>query len=186
VLPTLWRREFLSPPFPGGDVAFYVSHPQALPENWKDLRWVWTAGLSTWRALAARGIWVNGTDDGLGEQRPNVDHLLSAAPREWVKLSHASAEEMHLSQMRLLATYRLVRQESPRLDLDGYTHFYWRSFSQFQEAARLYPQILRAHHSCGVGNTAGRIGEFLRKREDARDVEVFLNEDDWRAHHGFS
>lgn len=181
VPPSLFDREAIVVEAPKAD-ALYVSHPHALPKNWTgydlDGKVLWAAGLMTWRALAVRGFWVNGTDDSLGEKEPEIEHLAPA--RSWVKLSHAEAPET----MPVLATYRLIPKTFDAATIEGFTHYYWKSFSQFQRALELAPAIRSAHHSAGHGNTARLMRAFLGEADGNR-VTTFLNEADWRQHFGF-
>ena len=49
---------------------------------------VWAAGRQTWQRLAARGIWVHGCADGLGDdERPPID-LLAGRALSWIRLTH--------------------------------------------------------------------------------------------------
>ena len=47
----------------------FISRQSALPQNAiiDNSNIVWVSGLDTWRNIAERGIWVNGSSDGLGE-----------------------------------------------------------------------------------------------------------------------
>ena len=49
--------------------SIYVSRISAIPykSKIKSNNVIWTSGLRTWKNLAEKGIWVNGTSDGLGE-----------------------------------------------------------------------------------------------------------------------
>lgn len=182
VPPALFEREVIEVSAPKED-ALYVSHPHALPKNWTgyDLegKLLWAAGMMTWRALAVRGFWVNGTDDSLGEKEPAVEHLAPA--RSWAKLSHAEAPET----MPVIATYRLVPKSFDAATIQGHTHYYWKSFSQFERALELAPSIRSAHHSAGHGNTARLMRAYLGEEEQSQ-VSTFLNEADWRHHFGFN
>jgi hydroxymethylbilane synthase len=53
----------------GADTGLLIARADALPiDSAVDERTiVWTAGLTTWRKLAARGVWVTGSDESLGE-----------------------------------------------------------------------------------------------------------------------
>ncbi len=147
---------------------WYVSHPDALPEGAPAGIPIWCSGLMTWRALARRGYWVRGCDDSLGEG----DH------EGYTKLGHADSRELGAG----LATYRLVPRSfsDPARDLGiaGRTHFFWRSISQFERVSGLCPEILKAHHACGPGATARFLGGRVER------LEIFLDEKDWRKHHG--
>lgn len=150
---------------------------------------VWCAGLQTWRQLALRGIWVNGTAEGLGETEPTrIETLLAfapGAPVAWLKLTHeTSARDAKLSgssagqaeEMTALATYRLVPLETVP-DLRGKTHFFWMSGSAFTRALELYPEIRSGHHACGPGKTYQHLRSVLG---EAASLTVYLSREDWR------
>ena len=153
---------------------WYVSHPDAWPLDLQpdrsDLRSprIWCSGLMTWRKLAQRGFWVEGCDDSLGE----------SLPPGFTKLGHVDSPELGAG----LATYRLIPLpvSNPRKDwkIDGKTHFFWKSISQFERVSQSCPEILEMHHACGPGSTARAL------RDRVRSLEVCLDEADWWRHHG--
>ena len=168
-------REQLDVEQPEGEAGYWIARSDALPENWSldPSRPVWTAGLKTWRRLAERGIWVNGSAEGLGESEdPRVD-LVAGRPVRWIKLTHDRAEaEQGLER---LATYRLVSASAPP-DLSSYTHFFWTSGSRFLEAIERQPQIADRWHACGPGNTFQIIREKLGGDEK---LDVWLSHEAW-------
>ncbi len=158
-----------------GGRGIWVAKSEALPESWELSldQLVWTSGLDTWEKLAARGVWVNGSAEGLGEVEDM--QLGSLAPEaEWVKLSHSDAEDV--SRFPMIANYKLIPKSNPP-DLKGKKCFYWMSGSSFREALKKYPEILDAYHACGPGNTY----QFLRKMigNDSR-IGIFLSYDSWK------
>jgi hydroxymethylbilane synthase len=132
--------------------ALFVARAEAVPDHLQigTHQLVWTAGLQTWRRLAEKGIWVNGSSEGLGEsERPALDALVG--PVAWTKLSH---QEGHSSPgMELVPTYRLEpKAETP--DLRGKTHFFWLSTTAFERARQLFPnEILNGYNAAGPGST---------------------------------
>jgi hydroxymethylbilane synthase len=89
---------------------------------------VWSAGIDTWRRLAARGIWVHGSDESLGEGGGAALRNLFPRVEHWVKFSHSQGYDSPHSER--VSTYRLARC-APLADLTGRTHFFWRSGAQF-------------------------------------------------------
>jgi hydroxymethylbilane synthase len=137
------------------DKLLLISRENALPREVspKSHSLLWTAGLSTWKALAEAGYWVSGTLDGLGEDElPDLSALTSLP---WLKLSHA--ETNAVEKMPVLATYDLVQKNSDGAaapaNFNGITHFYWMSASSFEEAKKKDPDLLKKRHFCGPGNT---------------------------------
>ncbi|MGD9598605.1 MAG: hypothetical protein AB7G76_13565 [Steroidobacteraceae bacterium] len=140
----------------GAHIGFLVARADALPEACDpgSEQTLWTAGLDTWRKLAARGHWVSGSDESLGETGALTARALFPQVTRWIKLTHAAGYDTpHAERM---ATYRLERI-APLEDLRGHTHFYWRSGAQFTEYLRAYPGLRSAWHGCGPGNTLAMI-----------------------------
>jgi len=157
----------------------WVARETAVPEGFKPRAdaALWVAGVKTWKKLAARGFWVTGTAEGLGESEPpRVETLFGKKTIDWLKLTHAASAEA--AGARALATYRLrplAAAESP--DLSARSHFYWMSGSAFERALELNPDIKAAHHACGPGLTY----THLRNRLGSDAViGVYLSPEDWR------
>lgn len=152
----------------------FVAKTEALPENTPifEESVVWVPGNRTWRQLAERGVWVNGSTDGLGEQEPAMTEIL-AGPLEKIKLSHDGAPTDDDTQ--LIATYKIVDGDVP--DIQSKTDFFWPSFSTYQQVAKKYPDVKTKRHYCGPGNTYA----LLRKElgPDAK-IEICLSYQEWR------
>jgi len=174
------RREPINISLPANE-GIYVSHPEALPTAWSshsfEKKFVWTAGTSSWAKLASQNIWVHGTDDSLGESLPQIEHLANTAV-QWTKLSHENAGGL----IPLSPTYRLA--DLP-VNFDAFancTHFFWKSAKHLHRALELAPQILSAHHSCGMGHSSDEIQSLIAPNK----VHIFLDESDWRSHFGLN
>lgn len=166
--------------FVDASTGLLVARAEALPEGWPATPGsvVWTAGLETWRRLAARGVWVSGSDESLGETGAQAARHLFPHVARWVKLTHAAGHDTpHATR---LATYRLERV-APLEDLRAHTHFFWRSGSQFLEYLRANPRLREAWHGCGPGNTLaiiraaigpGRVRAFLSAGQFAAEMAV--------------
>ncbi len=147
---------------------FWISRAEALPENFEipEARWVWCAGVPSWKKLLARGLWVHGCSDSLGETRPEIDALAGEkgdAPLQWLKLTHREAT--HLTEFPALATYELIPRRSEPPDWQGCTHFFWSSGSLFLRALELAPELRQAWHFCGPGNSYREIVQALGSAE---------------------
>jgi hydroxymethylbilane synthase len=154
---------------PGGD-AFRVSRADALPATWSlpEDAIVWTAGSATWRRLAARGVWVNGCADGLGDdQDPAVD-LLAGRALAWINLTHDGA-----SRPDALATYH-VDVPLPD-DLGARSHFYWTSGEIFRRALARWPSIKHGWHGSGPGRTRQAIEAAIGTERTG----VWLDRESW-------
>ena len=169
------RREPMGVAQPSGERDLWAARAEALPEEWTvdETRLVWSAGLKTWKRLAARSVWVNGSAEGLGEdEEPRAD-IIARRPIRWVKLTHDRAEAE--GGMDRLATYRLISHGQPP-DLSAFTHFFWTSGSRFLEAVERQPEILDGWHACGPGNSWKIIHERLGS--GAR-LDVWLSREQW-------
>jgi hydroxymethylbilane synthase len=154
-----------------------------LPDDWtvSPEQLVWAAGGTTWRRLAARGVWVNGCADGLGdEEHPNVAAIAEREPR-WLRLTHTDA--LHADgvgagfsrpDMDAVATYS-VQTTLPE-DLSQRTHFFWPSGSLFREALSRWPEIANCWHASGPGRTSHVIRSTLGPDPQFR---VCLDYDEW-------
>lgn len=159
--------------------ALWVARANALPESFTiDADTVvWTAGVATWKKLAERGIWVNGSAEGLGEsESPRIDTLFGQVAL-WLSLTHSPVPGLRErdSGMPKLATYDLVaRAELP--DLRQKKELYWMSGSAFIAALARYPEIRNARHASGPGRTHEALREALG--DDAK-ITIELNYSAW-------
>jgi len=160
-------------------VGLFVARSEAWPDGYlpRPRQIVWSAGIDTWRRLAARGIWVHGSDESLGECGGRDVSTLFPRVQRWVKFSHDHGYDSPHSER--VATYRLERR-GPLEDLSGRTHFYWRSGAQFYDYLQANPEIRGAWHGCGPGNTFSmiraaigedRVRAFLSAEVFRREVE---------------
>lgn len=169
------RRRALAASAPGDGGGFWVARAEALPDNWRvgTDRLVWAAGLTTWKRLAARGIWVHGCADGLGDAESPALEALAGRPVSWHRLTHATAAAGDPSA---IATY-VVDDPLPD-DLPARTHFFWTSGTLFQAALQRWPELRHRWHGSGPGRTWRTITETLGSSGRAR---VWLDYEDWRA-----
>ncbi len=131
---------------------------------------IWVSGTKSWFRLAARGVWVNGSDDHLGYRFPRrIETLLGHAP-QWLTLTHRTSPASPS-----LATYELV-PDTESLELEACEFFYWRSGSAFLRALELAPRIRNKVHAAGLGRTHDILKQTLGN--DAA-IFTFLNEEDW-------
>ncbi len=157
------------------DRAIWVSRANALPAAAEIPmeQILWCAGPESWRKLAARGVWVNGSAESLGEtEDPAIETLASAAGQarggiRWAKLTHGGVPGMPKVESRIgihalesIATYQLTPRAKPP-KLSGKGEYYWMSGSNFLAAFRLYPEIAKDWHFCGPGRTYPAIREIL-------------------------
>ena len=127
----------------------YVSRSNTLedPDLIDKSNIIWTSGIETWKSLAKKGYWVNGSSDSLGEDNSKEESPFKKI--SWLKISHKDNLD---DSKELLATYKLTPLDiSSRLDECDY--FYWMSASSFQLATKQYPEIINRNHACGLGKT---------------------------------
>ncbi len=157
------------------DTGLLIARAEALPVNSgvDERTIVWTAGLTTWRKLAARGVWVTGSDESLGETGASAIRAWYPGTSRWLKLTHADGFVTDRAQ--LLPTYRSLRRQN-LTDVGRYSHFFWQSGTQLREYVAAFPSLANAWHGCGPGNTY-RIARDLLGPERVRP---FLNAPQFR------
>lgn len=156
----------------------FVAREMAWPDSFvlRDDGFVWTAGLKTWKSLAERGVWVNGSSESLGEREihalATIAQNVTGHVPSWTKLTHELAANVQVNgvdetlenpHVVSVATYALSAvAQSP--DLRGRTHFYWMSGTAFDRAVQLQPEILSAQshvHASGAGHTHDHLKRHL-------------------------
>ena len=153
----------------------WISRQSALPQNARidNSNIIWVSGLDTWKNIAERGIWVNGTSDGLGEDMdPKIKSLTN---NEWIKLTHLDSPVSRIKNV--IHTYKLEKNEIS-LNFENKNYFYWMSSSAFKYAITNYPSIQNKFHFCGPGNTYNEIKKILG--DDSKNLTVELSYKDWK------
>jgi hydroxymethylbilane synthase len=161
--------------FADARVGCFVARSEAWPDGYapRPGQVIWSAGIDTWRRLAARGIWVHGSDENLGENEKSGIQALFPRVQRWVRFTHEHGYESPFSQQ--ITTYRLERA-APLADLSGRTHFFWRSGAQFYDYLQANPEIRGAWHGCGPGNTFSMIRAAIGEER----VRAFLSAEGFR------
>jgi len=152
----------------------WISRKSALPEkaNISSSNIIWASGIKTWKELAKRGVWVNGTADGMGEDfNPNISNLTQLP---WIKLTHSLAPKTMINNV--IATYEL-KEKPIEENLSNKKFFYWMSSTAFKYAVREYPDILNANHACGPGNTYNEIKKVIK---NSNNLQIALSYSDWK------
>ncbi|HMG72589.1 MAG TPA: hydroxymethylbilane synthase [Pyrinomonadaceae bacterium] len=167
-----FEREAISMKPADGALALWIAKADALPDDWRPGggQIVWASGVQTWKRLAQRGVWVNGSAESLGEQEPHNIDTLAGKDLKWLKLTHAVGYDE--GTMPVLQTYRLVPKDG-HLNLQGKTYFFWKSGSSFEHALSLNPWIKSMTHFCGPGNTR----QILEKH--GMQPHIFLDHAQW-------
>ncbi len=158
------------------DKCIWISRQTALPKNTNidSSNIIWVSGLETWQNIAKRGIWVNGSSDGLGEDIDSNIHYITQ--NEWIKLTHEDAPPSKIK--KAIYTYRLEKNNIS-YNLENKTYFYWMSSSAFKFALSEFPSIRDKFHFCGPGNTYNEIKNILGK--DSKNLFIELSYYDWKS-----
>jgi hydroxymethylbilane synthase len=145
-----------------GTEALFVAHGRALPEGApariNPASHIWVPGLSTWQALAERGLWVEGCAEGLGIAllEPLLLEPLLQLPSlsQWTVLTHAGAVS-GWAPGQVIATYRhreaSAADEAAAAPPADATHLYWHSSAQFERWRTGVAGPVQ--HACGPGKT---------------------------------
>ena len=131
---------------------------------------LWTGGVETWKKLATKGYWINGTSDSLGKNNEPPCTLFDDL--DWLNFTHDRNQEK--SSMEKFISYELTPKEED-IKIKDKQYFYWMSGSAFQYALELYPNIIEANHACGLGASYDIID-----RQISGKVVPFLNYEDWK------
>lgn len=156
---------------PDPEQGLWVARSEALPNHWQiDPRtFVWAAGTHTRQKLAARGVWVHGSADGLGdEDRPPID-TIAGRPVSWLRLTHAGA-----AAPDALPTY--IADTNLPDDLPSRSHFFWTSGDVFVRAIERWPSIAGGWHASGPGRTREAVLEHV---DDPARTGVWLDRESW-------
>ncbi len=165
--------------------AVFIAHWRALPENAARLlagRSVWTSGSTSWFRLAAQGVWVQGSSEGLGAEAAATlvaePVLRLPAPVQWQVLTHRGAEANWNSGRwagtQAIGTYAVREGPLPEASsLAQATHVYWHSVAQFERGKLAVPA--GAHHASGPGKTAEHI-----RNAGIKNFRAFPSVTEWR------
>jgi len=138
--------------------------------------YIWTAGLETWKKLAEKGVWVNGSAEGLGEdENKMIDALVPKAT--WLKISHDQIEDKRNSMMTYSLNLKLSDEQIDEIEkqIDASEIMFWTSPFYFSEMFKLFPQIIQKKHACGVGHTF----KYLVSKFHIQPY-LFLNEQEFK------
>lgn len=162
------RKRAVGKPDLTGVSALLVAHSFAWLPDLEFSGIVWTAGLSTWKKLAAAGVWVHGSTESLGEREdPRLEALRPGL--QWGLLTHSRSKSSRGS--RVIPTYDLV----PRADAappEGKT-LHWTSAELFDEAMKRWPELRERRQSCGLGKTK----DELAVRVDSLEIRWPVSEE---------
>ncbi len=167
-----FTREYLPIEPRGEATALWLAKADALPNDWqvRAEQIVWVSGRQTWKRLARRGVWVNGSAESLGEHEPQRIETITGSDLKWQKLTHSESDTD--GSMPVVATYRLIPKNG-NPNLEGKKYFFWKSGSSFKYALSRNPWLREMTHFCGPGNTERAL------RKQGIEPLVFLDHAQW-------
>ena len=147
----------------------YISRSNAIEDSGliDESNIIWTSGIDTWKSLAKKGYWINGTSDSLGENNSPEESLFENI--SWLKVTHKDNDD---EGKQILATYELKALDISERLLEC-DYFYWMSTSSFEIATSKYPELKNRKHACGLGKT------FKSIQKTVPEVVPFLDFDSW-------
>ncbi len=137
-----------------------------------------TSGISTWKKVNKNGILVNSTLDGFGENYRPIESYYKRKKTRTYKLTYE--KNKFESQYPPISHYKLIPSinEFTIDNLFFAESFYWMSFSAFELAIKLRPDILNKRNACGPGNTYREISKIIPKKQ----LNVYLNYEDFKKY----
>ena len=137
-----------------------------------------TSGISTWKKLNRKGILINSSLDGFGENYREVQSYYKSKKTSIYKLSYEG--NVFKGNYPIISHYNLIPSinEFTIDNLFTAKSFYWMSFSAFKLAIQLRPDILNHRNACGPGQTYQQISRFVSKE----NLNVYLNYDDFKKY----
>ena len=155
------------------DSLIYITRKNVLKHrpNFQNSCILITSGVKTWKEAAKKGYWISGTSDSLGQSEiTNMKSLFSVT--NIIKLTFKNEFTTNSNSIDL---YELKEPNFPA-DIEERDNFFWMSPYAFKIAIKLYPSILKKHHSCGMGNTFEQIKEIIK---DEKYLTPYLSYEHW-------
>ena len=137
-----------------------------------------TSGISTWKKINQKGILVNSTLDGFGEDYREIEDYYKNKKAPTFKLTYK--DNPFKSKYSIISHYSLIPSIN-EFTVDSLfisESFYWMSFSAFNLAIQLRPEILNKRNSCGPGQTYQQISRFISKE----NLNVYLSYEDFKKY----
>ena len=142
----------------------------------KKSSYIIASGNGTWRKLNKLGILVNSSLDNFGEGYRLPSYIYSQSRQKPYKITYK--ENKIDSKFKKIHNYSLSPSVS-RNTIDTLfiaESFYWMSFSAFELAIKLRPEILNNRNACGPGNTFNQISKIIPKEQ----LNVYLSYEDFK------
>ena len=144
----------------------------------KRSRSILTSGISTWKKIRKKGLLVNSSFDGFGENHREIEPYYLDNNKPIYKLTYKNNQSK--SNFPVISYYSLLPSinETTINELFIGESFYWMSFSAFKLAIQLRPDILNKRNSCGPGQTYLQISKYISKNK----LNVYLNYNDFKKY----
>jgi hydroxymethylbilane synthase len=127
---------------------------------------LWVSGIRSWKNLAQRGLWVNGSHEGLGEENLKIfleSYLVNCIYNEKPRLTVLTHEHGQSELGDILGVYsRSVNSvtDQYRVRIEACQSFFWTSYFEYEVFCQHFPSIVKKAHYCGGGKT---FEEFKRR-----------------------
>jgi hydroxymethylbilane synthase len=138
----------------------YITSKHCLDAVTTQPKSLWAAGTKSMKDLAAKGFWVNGSADSLGDSE--LIKLRSGAAIALMVDTKAEltvlTNDQGISPIGSVAscyTRTIVENTDDAFNekINTTDVFYWTSFFQYQAYIAKFPQIIKRIHVCGLGKT---------------------------------
>ena len=137
-----------------------------------------TSGISTWKKVNKKGLLVNSSLDGFGENYRPIELYYKRKKTLAYKLTYEGNK--FESKYPPITHYKLIPSIN-EFTIDNLflaESFYWMSFSAFELAIKLRPDILNKRNACGPGNTYREISKIIPKEQ----LNVYLSYEDFKKY----
>ncbi len=159
----------------------YVTGKHCIDSITEQPKSLWAAGTKTMKDLAARGFWVNGTSDSLGDEelfKMRSGKAISLMIDTKEELAVLTNDQATSTLGKVVPCYtRSLAETSKEFDesINKTDVFYWTSFFQYQSYIEKYPQIINRTHVCGIGKTYKQFNEKNINVLPMSSMEEFKN-----------
>lgn len=135
-----------------------------------------TSGVTSWKKINKKGILVNSSLDGFGENYREIENVYKGNQNCTYKLTYK--ENNLKSKFPIISHYSLTPliNDTTIDNLFIAESFYWMSFSAFKMAIQLRPEIMNKRNACGPGQTYIQISKFIPKNQ----LNIYLTYEDFK------
>ena len=142
----------------------------------KDVSNLITSGVTSWKKINKKGILVNSSLDGFGENYREIENVYKGNNHTTYKLTYK--ENNLKTKFPKIFHYSLTPliNDTTIDNLFIAESFYWMSFSAFKIAIQLRPEIINKRNACGPGQTYLQISKFIPKNQ----LNIYLTYEDFK------